>query len=104
MKNPRWYVLTRAAVFLTGMPIIFYLLLCNALGTHYGEQVDRYDAAAQSISSGWPELRNFNEHSICEAYRYLAAAHEAAEYPPFDACWMIRNWHTDFLEHQSGCK
>jgi hypothetical protein len=56
-----------------------------------------------AIAGGWSDLRNYNDTSICAVNRYLAAGGDVADYPLFNAWWMIRNWHTDFLAQQPPC-
>jgi len=100
---PRGLLLAKAVILTIALPVIGYLQLCNCLALHYREELYRYDDASQEISSWWPELHNFDGYHICLAERYLAAGGEAANYHPFDAWWMIRNWNTDFLAQQPPC-
>jgi hypothetical protein len=100
---PSWFLPVKLGLLLTFLPAYMYLCLCNSLSFHYQTELERYDEEALTISDRWLDGINFNDHSICVVDHYFAAGADAANYPPFDAWWMIRNWKTDFLAKQPSC-
>lgn len=99
----RWLLFIKNCILVVALPGICYLQLCSGMALHYRAQFNHYEAAGMDISSGWPQLHNFDDYHVCLARRYLAAGDEIAHRPTFDVWWMIRNWNRDFLADQPPC-